>query len=90
MRQVCDLDQVHTLPFEYHRADGDFERDVVAAASRAIRPFAVRTAAGREFFLEAEIEEGIEIGICDEVDVPAWSSVAAVTTDAVSRQLHRE
>ena len=45
-------------------------------------PFTVRAVAGSEAFLEAVIEERVEVGVCDDVDRAAVAAVAAVRAAA--------
>ena len=56
----------------------------------AVRAFAVRAAAGGEDLLEAEVEEGVEVGVGDEVDRAAGAAVAAARAAARDELLAAE
>ena len=53
-----------------------------ALAAGPIGAFAVPAAAGAEFLLESEIEEGVEVGLRGDVDRTAGAAVAAVRAAA--------
>ena len=53
-------------------------------------PSPLRAVAGFEDLLEAEIEEGVEVGVGDEVDVAAVTAVAAVRAAARDELLAAE
>ena len=91
-REVRDLRVRARRPcFSYTtRADRHLELDVVAVLAGAVRALAVRAAAGVEDFLEAEIEEGVEVGVGDEVDRAAVAAVAAARAAARDELLAAE
>ena len=60
------------------RADRHLELDVLPVLAGAVGAFAVGAAAGLEDLLEAEIQEGVEVGVGDEVDRAAGPAVAAI------------
>src|SRR4029079_1341301 len=64
------------------RADGNFERDVGAGLTGAERAFALCAIARLEGFLEAEVEERVEIGAGHEIDAATVPAVAAVRAAA--------
>src|SRR5206468_851569 len=90
MREIGDLDDVIVSLFEDDGADRHGQRDVGARAAGAVRAFAVLAAAGLEDFLEAEIEERIEIGAGDEIDIAAGTAVAATGAAARNELLAAE
>ena len=59
-------------------ANRHLEDDVGAALAGTPGAFAVRTAGGLEFLLEAIVEEGIQVGAGDHVDRSAVAAVAAI------------
>ena len=73
------------LPLVHGRADRHLELDVLPVLPGAIRALTVPAAAGREDFLEAVIEERVEVGVGDEVDRSAGTAVAAARVRRAGR-----
>jgi hypothetical protein len=80
--EVRDLRELLSRALVHDGTDGNGQLDGVALRSGAVRSFAVAPAAGAERFLEAVIEERVEIGLGDEVHRPAIAAIAAVRSAA--------
>ena len=78
VRQLHKVARFRDRSGMHRRADGNRHVEVVAVAAVAVRALAVPAALGRELRVEAEVDEGVAVGIRDEVDRAAGAAVAAV------------
>src|SRR5215212_7232429 len=70
------------LPLVHGGAGRHFEFDVLTVLAGAVGAFAVAAATGLEDFLETIVEQGIQVGVGDQVNRSAGPAIAAAGTAA--------